>query len=244
MNVILVDDEPLVIADTEECIASVIPDADRRSFTNVNDALEYAQSVQIDIAFLDIEMREMNGLEAAKNLQKMYPRINIIFCTGYTEYMAEALDMYCSGYLMKPVKKESMERALKYLRYPLEDDGHDILIRCFGNFDAYFKGEQISFSYTKAKELLAYLVDRNGAACTVQELIAVLFDDNDEHRSYFNKIRQSLISTFEDLGRPDVIVQKRGTLSINRNAVKCDYFDYRDGKTGRVSEEYMSQYDF
>ena len=92
-------------------------------------------------------------------------------------------------------------------------------------------------------ELLAYLVDRNGARCSMKELSAILFED-DLHRSYMYQIRLDLMNTLGSLGVEDVVIQSRGYLGIARDKVKCDYFDYLDHKIEAPVREYMTQYSF
>lgn len=243
MKLLLVDDEPMVLELLKERVLKVLPDAVISDFSNAKAALLYAREHSFDIAFLDINMRVIDGVTMAKELQALYPSINIIFCTGYTEYMQDALDMYCSGYLLKPVTEEKIQTAISNLRYPVEETEPDVCFFCFGNFEAYYKGKPILFKYKRTKELLAYLVDRNGVDCTTQELMAVLFED-DNKRSYYNRLRTDLIGNFNDLGIGDVIRVSQGNIGINRDLVKCDHFDYQDGKRSDYPTEYMSQYSF
>lgn len=55
------------------------------------------------MAFLDIQMRNINGVELAKEIKLLNPQINIVFTTGYTDFMKDALEMLVSGYVMKPI---------------------------------------------------------------------------------------------------------------------------------------------
>lgn len=242
MNLLLVEDEPYLLAMLEDAVAEVLPDAVRNAFCNPKEALRYAKSNEIDIAFLDINLGVMDGLEVAKKLQEQYPRINIIFCTGYSEYALEAYKIYASAYLTKPVFPDAIEEAMKNLRFPVEEKKR-VRIHCFGNFEVYCDGEVIPFKMKRTKELLAYLVDRNGAECTAQELIAILFED-EQKRSYYNQLRGDLIQTFETLGIGDCLRVSRGSLAIVKDAVECDYYDYMDGKSRVQPCEYMTQYSF
>lgn len=243
MNLLLVDDEPIALRRLERIVSEVIPEGTCHCFTRAKEAMVYAGKEKVDIAFLDIQMKKLDGITMAKQLQQMYPRINIIFCTGYMEYAMEAHSIYCSGYLTKPFTAEQIRMVMEHLRYPIELQTANVRFRCFGEFEAYYKGEEIEFQCQKSKELLAYLVDRNGVDCTTGELMAVLFGD-ELHMPYLQKLRRNLITTFEKLGEPEVIRQSRGRMGVNRNRVSCDYFDYMDGKIARENGEYMTQYHF
>lgn len=242
MNLLLVEDEPLLLEMLNNAVAEVLPQAVRNAYCNAQEALQYAEVNQIDVAFLDINLGVMDGLDMAKKLQELYPRVNIIFCTGYSEYALEAYKIYASAYLTKPIFPEDIEEAMQHLRFPVEEKKR-VKIHCFGNFAVYCDGEVIPFKMKRTKELFAYLVDRNGAECTAQELIAVLFED-EQKRSYYNQLRGDLIQTFENLGIGECLKVSRGSLAIVRDAVECDYYDYLDGKRSVPPCEYMTQYSF
>lgn len=241
MNVILVDDEKLNLENLERITQKVLPNASRVSFNRASSALEYINSHQVDIAFLDINLRGTDGITVAKILREKYPRVNVLFCTGYTEYSMDAWEMNCSGYLLKPITEEKVRTALANLRYPVEEKR--VMFQCFGNFEAYCDGEPIWFKYSRTKEMLAYLVDRKGARCSMKELSAVLFGD-DQHRSYMYQIRLDLVNTLNALGVGDIISQSHGYLGVMCSKVKCDYYDYLDHKIEAPLREYMTQYSF
>lgn len=242
MNIILVDDEKLNLDNLEYVIDKVIPNVPRTSFSKASQALTYVLEHQIDIAFLDINMRGIDGITIAKVIQEHWPNANIIFCTGFSDYALDALNINCSGYILKPVNEEKIRKALDNLRHPLEL-GKRVRFRCFGNFEVYLDGNPIWFKYSRSKELLAYLVDRNGGSVSMKELSAILFED-DQHRSYMYQIRLDLVNILTDLGVEDILIQSRGYLGIDRDKVDCDYFDYLDKKIAPSVQEYMTQYSF
>ena len=242
MNILLVDDEAPALRELSDAVSVEIQGEQIYSFLKAKKAMEFANTTHIDLAFLDINMRFIDGITMAKKLQEMYPECNIIFCTGYTEYALDALGVYCSGYLLKPITQQAMHEALIHLRYPLPLKKHQVELRCFGNFDVLCDGKQVAFKYKKTRELLAYLTDRNGAETTTQEIMAAIFDESKP--SYFSNIRLDLLDTFATLGVSDVISTAYGRMNINRDRVNCDYFDYLDGKNKKFYGEYMSQYAF
>ncbi len=79
-----------------------------------NDAVEKAESARPDVIFMDIEMPDMDGVEAARRIQDIDPRIFLIFATAHEEYRKEAFEVYAFDYLVKPfeVKRvfETLER--------------------------------------------------------------------------------------------------------------------------------------
>ena len=83
MIVIAVDDERLALENLAESIERVSPDAQIHRFRYPEDALVFSKKNHVDVAFLDVEMVDMNGVELAERLKLYHPDINIIFSTGY-----------------------------------------------------------------------------------------------------------------------------------------------------------------
>ena len=242
MQVLLVDDELLNLENLNEIVVKLLPGAQYAAFRRASQALDFIQENPVDIAFLDIEMRGTNGITIAEILRARNPKVNVIFCTGYSEYSLDAWNLDCSGYLLKPVTEEKVRHALDNLRYPVP--GHKrVRFHCFGNFEAYCDGIPILFKYNRTKEFLAYLVDRDGAFCSLRELSGVLFEDED-HRSYVNQIRLDLLNTLGSLGVGDILLQARGKMDICKEKVACDYYDYLNGGPAPAVQEYMTQYSF
>lgn len=75
MNYIAVDDEPFALEDFAESFQEAVPEERISLFGKPSLALQYVQSNQVDVAFLDIELGSMNGLDLAKKLKDIQPEI-------------------------------------------------------------------------------------------------------------------------------------------------------------------------
>ena len=246
MRILAVDDERIALEGLLSVLRSCLPEAEIRGFRDGQEALKYAEENEIQLAFLDIEMRGMNGLDVAKQLSAMYPRINIIFTTGYSNYSSDAFALHASGYIHKPVTEKKIREELGVLRYPLQEVPKRLRVQCFGNFDVMYDGKPLRFQYNKSRECLAYLVSRRGTLCTMGELAAILWpDDNSDHISYLKNIRVDLGNVFSKLGLDDVLVRQRGLLGVVPGEINCDYYLYLENpkKYGHLySGEFMAQY--
>lgn len=118
MTVILVEDEPVLLEDSDRTLREFLPEATVASFRWPSDALAYAEAHRIDVAFLDIELVGGDGLSLARRLTERNPRVNVIFLTSHPEYAAEALNMFCSGYVLKPLSPEKLRAQIEHLRFP------------------------------------------------------------------------------------------------------------------------------
>ena len=249
MRVITVDDELLILERMTELLHMVDTVDEVVSFELPSKALEYAKDTQVDVAFLDIQMRGMDGITLAKKLKLMQPDINIIFMTGYSEYAMDAAKLHASGYLLKPPVLEDIKAELSDLRRPPVENGprkKRATAQCFGNFEFYIDGEPCAFRYGKTKELLAYLIDRNGSLCTNGELMAILWEDESEGQdSYLRNLVGDLKNYLKMHGCEDLIIKKRGLLGVVPGKIDCDYYEWLNGNpdvVNRYHGEYMSQY--
>lgn len=120
MKILAVDDEMLMLDALTDSIRIAAPDAEIHAFRRPSEALEFARKNRVDVAFLDIRMRGMDGLELGRNLLKLYPELNLIFCTSYDEYISEAFrKIRCNGYITKPVDPDQIAAELSHLRVPI-----------------------------------------------------------------------------------------------------------------------------
>ncbi len=245
MKIIAVDDEKIALQGLLSSIQSAAPNAQVYGFRYASEAIAHMEKEPCDIAFLDIEMRGVDGVTAAKQLKEINPDINIIFATGFGSYRDAAFDLHASGYLIKPITVEGVKRELDNLRRPIRVP-KKLRAIAFGNFQILYGDSHVRFKYQKTKEMLAYLIDRRGSMCSGNELMSVLFED-DSHQKYYNQLRLDLISTLKSLGCESVIVQTRGMLGVSVTELDCDYFDYLNGKVELANlyhGEYMAQYSF
>ena len=80
------------------------------TFTSAENFLfHYAEESDYDILLLDIEMGDMDGVTMAKQLRKNNDIVQIVFITGYSDYISEGYEVAALHYLMKPVKEEKLD---------------------------------------------------------------------------------------------------------------------------------------
>ena len=248
MRILVVDDGQHAADSLLSILCRTAPECDCIGAVTVEDALDQIRQEPVDTAFLDLEMPGMNGMGLARTLRELQPRCNIIPVTEKPEYALEALQLFVSGFLLKPVSEPDVRTVLENLRYPPADTPADVKIRCFGNFEVFVGGRPLSFRRRKSKELLAYLVDRSGAACTTGEMLAVLWEDKPDTASLHSHLRNliyDLNHTLESAGVTGLLVRGRSTLAISTGRVDCDYFNFLHGERSALDTycgEYMTQY--
>ncbi|MBP5310791.1 MAG: response regulator [Lachnospiraceae bacterium] len=249
MKAICVDDAALILDHTISQLKQINSIDAVEGFTHPTDALNYVKNNPVDIALLDIDMPDMNGIALAAKVKNIQPNCAVIFLTAYAEYALEAFAIHASGYLMKPVSLERLNDEIKYCisgAKPLPSS--HITVRTFGNFDILVDGEVVSFGRSKSKELLAYLIDRNGASIKRAEAFSVLWEDgvyDYSMQKQLDVIIRSLRATLKNYGIGEIFELKKSTLRILPELIDCDLYRFLKGDTNAVSTyrgEYMNQY--
>lgn len=248
MNIIAVDDEALALRTLIKAIKKADYTANVTGFESPEEALQYAEKNKVDVAFLDIEMAEMNGLFLAKQLKDIYGYTYIIFVTGYNQYALDAFQIHASNYLLKPICNEYVVEALKNLYQYAKMPNEDVKIQCFGSFEIFVDDKPIFFKRARSKEILAYLVDRKGALVSTREMAAILWEDAVYDRSkqkQLNVFITEMTNVLADVGAGELIIKKRGYYAIDISKCYCDYYAYENGSTMAVNSyrgEYMANY--
>ena len=249
MNILAVDDEYYALELMKRTLEEVAGAAKLYPCRSVRDALQTAAEIKIDVAFLDIHMPEMNGVELARELKLLNPKVNIVFATGFSEYMKEGIDLRMSGYIMKPVTADAVKTELENLRNPIEWSSEKrIKILTFGNFDVFVDGNPIKFERKQAKEILAYLVDKRGTSATYSELAAMLWEDEEYDRTKQKNLQvyiASLVKSLLSVDVKDLILKNRQGILLNTKIVDCDYYRFIEGDTRAINSftgQYMSAY--
>ena len=119
LTVILVDDERIILDDGISVLKEVFPNARVLGFTNPADAVAFAGENKVQLAFLDIEMGRISGLDVCRELLESEPWMNVIFLTAFSRYSLDAWDTGACGFMEKPLTAGGVLRQLSRLRWPI-----------------------------------------------------------------------------------------------------------------------------
>ena len=249
MKAICVDDERLITDYVVSLCREIPPLTEAAGFTRGGDALEWLKENEADVAILDIDLPDMSGLTLAAEIKKHHPRTAIIFLTGFSEYAVDAFALHVSGYLLKPVNRDRLAAEIAWAlseRKPASPV--HIEAKTFGSFDLLVDGKPIAFRQTRCKELLAYLIDRQGGSVTRSEAFSVLWEDRLYDRpmqKQLDVIIRSLRETLSEHGISDILEIQKGNLRVVPEKISCDAWRFFQGDPEAVNAfrgEYMSAY--
>ena len=117
-NIILVDDRKIVLRGGLRVLKEALPDANITGFSKGKEAIEYAKDNRVALAFLDIELQGMTGLDLCRDLLEINPHTNVVYLTAYNAYSLDAWGTGASGFMVKPITVEGVKEQLKHLRHP------------------------------------------------------------------------------------------------------------------------------
>lgn len=155
------------------------------SFMCAADALAEMQNLRPDVAFLDIEMPDISGLELAEKIIDWGLDIEIVFVTAYDKYALEAFRVNAIDYILKPFSLDDITRAITRLKKmkPLPavsqvhaDTGR---IYCFGRLSVYGAGsrEAVKWRTSKTEELFAFMLQNLNIEVAKWKIMQVLWPE-------------------------------------------------------------------
>lgn len=249
MKIICVDDENLVLELVVRLCEELPQINEVVSFSSSPEALEYMKNNSADLALLDIEMPKMNGITLAVKIKELHPDISIVFLTGYSNYALEAFKIHANGYIMKPIEKEKLVAEINHaLSSKAVTSYPHIFAKTFGEFDLLIDGKPLRFARSKSKELLAFLIDKQGAGVKRAVAFAALYEDELYDRKMqksFNVIVHSLKTTLTENGIGEIFEMNSGEMRINPALIDCDLYRLLQGDVQTINTyrgEYMVSY--
>ncbi|MDO4732580.1 MAG: response regulator [Bacillota bacterium] len=248
MIVFALDDEPLLLRRLCRGISEEMPDAELHGFDRGSAVLAAMEEGLLpDVAFLDIEMPGMSGIEMAECIIARAPDCSLVFCTSYPQYAVDAINLHASshlGYLIKPVSPEAIRRELAFIETKRQPEKL-LQVHCFGTFEVFSRGVRLSFRRSRTKELLAFLIDRKGAGVTARQICTTLWDDSSNDKRNINYLYQlfdDLRHALNQVGAGELLQRNGYNYSLDTGKIDCDYYSFLSCGEPEFYGEYMTQY--
>lgn len=184
INAIIVDDEKPALRGIEFLLKEYQGISIIEMFTNPLTAIDEIRKLKPQVVFLDINMPQLKGIDAASRILDQSPDTDIVFVTAFDQYAIEAFELHALDYILKPINperlKKTVERLLKKKPEEQESRGRKLQIKCLQHFQVSFEGlEPIKWRTEKTRELFAFLLHSRGRDITKEELLDKLWPEDE-----------------------------------------------------------------
>ena len=206
-------------------------------------AVELIAALKPTVAFLDIRMPELTGLEVATQIADTSPDTHIVFVTAFHEYAVAAFDRGAVDYVLKPIQEDRLITTIERLKERIVNDDQDAptLPENLSQLIATLKREMRGGAAGAAPEYLRWIKASLGSTLKLIDVKDVLFLNSDEkYTRVFTAgeealIRKPLREMLDELD-PNIFWQvHRGTI-VNVNAIAGVTRDFRGDATVKVKD--------
>lgn len=147
MNILIIEDEELLASQLKALLLEIDPKLEiKNHIGSVSDALSYLSGKhETDLIFMDIYLSDGLAFDIFKHIHVDIP---IIFCTAYDNFAIKAFEVNSIDYLLKPPRKEILQKALwKYRRYFQEKTKLDLNEKLLSNLTNQFRNKQYKSNF-------------------------------------------------------------------------------------------------
>lgn len=274
IQAILVDDERLALMKLEFMLKEFPTVHIAATYTDSFQAVQEAPSVHPDVIFIDIEMPEMNGIQAAEILQEACPHAKIVFVTAYNHYAVDAFELNAVDYIMKPVRHDRLLKTIQRLedqmsRMPKGTIVEEaLMIRCLQSLRFERGGQALNtlrWRTSKAQELFAFLLHHRNRFVSKDSLIDLLWPEFNRKKASTHlyttiyQVRQCLKQSEIDLHINNITggegyILETGSIQIDVNkweqsiialeAIRDDNYAVHQELFDLYSGDYFGDYDY
>ena len=238
MKIILVDDDKAILIILKRMLNKINGVEVLSCFNNSREALDFISEyhMDIDLAFLDIEMPEENGMDLAKKISTTSSSIDIIFITSNREYTVEAFDICAFDYIVKPVTQERLIRTIERAankKLILDSERlkqeNNISVHLFGGIDVNSKSlGAVKWISAKSMELFVYLILNDGHNVAKSMIIEEIFQGmqikNAENylKTSVYQIRKAFVNHVSN----PLIISNNGYYKLELDDFYIDFVDF------------------
>lgn len=174
---------------------------------------QYEEHLDLQILLLDIEMGQMDGVTMAKTLRRKSDTLQIIFVTGYSDYIAEGYEVAALHYLMKPVGEEKLFSVLDRAVDKLKKDERVLILETGGEL-IRLPIRQIRFAQVQGN----YVTLHARQTYTVKKTLAQLSEELGEH--FFRVGRSALVNltVVSRVTKTDIYLNDGAVIPLPRGA--------------------------
>jgi len=197
-------------------------------FETGEELLNYLKKEPLDVVFLDIEMPDVDGLQLSEQILDLHENIDIVFVTAFNQYAVEAFELQALDYIMKPLTEERLGKTVRKLlknKKIVAPIGKPF-IQCLGDFEIFKNGQALTWKNSKAKEVLAFLVHKEGVPVNWEKVANAVWPDYNAEKAQtnFHATTYLLRKKLAEAGLTHILDSGRGNYRIMTEQIDCDLY--------------------
>ncbi|MFT5871820.1 MAG: two-component system LytT family response regulator [Clostridium sp.] len=215
-------------------------------FESGEELLAYLKEHPLDAVFLDIEMPDINGLKLCEQVLDYNENIDIVFVTAFNQYAVEAFELQAIDYIMKPFTEERFHKTVRRLLKTKRTDlaPRKPFIQCFGDFEVFLDGKAMEWKNSKAKEILAFLVHKEGVPVNWEKISDAVWSEYNAKKAQtnFHANTYLLRRRLAEAGISKILESSRGNYRIVTEEFNCDLYEFEKivkGNHIKRKEDYL-----
>ncbi|QOX62039.1 response regulator [Anoxybacterium hadale] len=216
MNLLIVEDEPEMIAAIKIMIESYNKEIQIITCGCPSEAIKVFDEQAVDAALLDIRLPEMSGFDLADYFSMRKPGLSLVFITAYNSYAQEAFDANAVDYVLKPIRKERLYRALDKISVELEERKSRIIkarpqvqINVLGKIIVSSGDFILKWKRKKSMEVFAYLLHQEPAPVHKDILCELMWPDCEPKKAshYLQTIIYQLRKSIAEVADNRIVIE-------------------------------------
>lgn len=243
MKVILVDDEPTMHLILRKMLDKLPGVEVVGAFTDTQSAAScLSENPDIELAFVDISMKDENGMAFVARLESAGSLTQIVFVTSHKDFALEAYELSALDYLVKPVSQERLQRTVNramanrrdirstLLQASASPDSGTLTITALGDVTASNEAGRVKWISRKCAELFAYLLLNHGRRIPRSRLVAEIFGGMDQANAenYLNTTVYQLRKSLEPLGIREAVRSENDGYALELKNPVIDYEEFAE----------------
>ncbi|WP_368505013.1 response regulator [Alkalihalophilus sp. As8PL] len=253
IRAIVVDDEVLSLAFMEKKLKEVGGVEVVATFSDSSVVIESVSNVAFDVAFLDIDMGKVSGLDLAEQLMHHHKNVQIVFATAFKDYAIQAFELNSIDYLLKPVIKQRLLKTIQRLEQKIKPEAVSVMpdkketlsITSFGGLVVSYGDHMIKWKTSKVKELFAFLLTHHDQYVDRDHILDQLWPEYDYKKAkvYLHTSISYLRQLLKGYGYVSVITFQANKYKLRLDQFQWDLlaFDQLDIATFKLTDDNVGQ---
>ncbi|MDW0108709.1 BTAD domain-containing putative transcriptional regulator [Sporosarcina aquimarina] len=233
IRALIVDDEHLALQHLEKQLQKTGNVLLVAKYSNTTSFLKDLKRLEFDVAFIDIEMPGLSGLDLADLITDWNPYVIIVFVTAFRDYAVQAFELDSTDYLLKPVIQERLEKTIQRIQSRLDvqtiekeslltnSQSNSVQITCFNEFNVYHHDEVVKWKTVKVKELFGLLLSQLNKHVQRDVIIESLWPDIE-----FERAKIQLHTTMSYLRKKLTTWDNRNTVHFSHGSYVLNLFEF------------------